>query len=62
MAMSPIPQACKPLRPKLSWNGKKIPVEVCENLIYGMPQRIAQVLERKGSWTDYYIRETKKRL
>jgi hypothetical protein len=46
--MSPIPQACKPLRPKLGWNGKKIPVEVCENLIYSMPQRIAHVLERSN--------------
>lgn len=33
------------------WNN--IPVEVCQKLVYSMPDRIQAVLKAKGDWTDY---------
>ena len=38
-------------RIELLW--RQVPVELCKNVIYSMPNRLEQVLKRKGKWSDY---------
>jgi transposase len=47
------PSSMHELEARIKAEWRKIPMEVCEKLVNSMPDRIAQVLERKGGWTDY---------
>jgi hypothetical protein len=47
------PKSMHELSCRIEAEWKKVPKELCENLVNSMPRRIEQVLQRKGSWTDY---------